>query len=326
MDITQVTSLPTLEAFHRVEVAEHEHDFIALPADPLEELLPLLEGKEKAGEISYLYLATDGSDPVGTITLRLPTLDNLTTVNLALSVHPRRRRQGVATALLAFALEEVQRLGRRRVFMEVPSSVDGGDPQAAALLRMVGAKPVNEDHRRLLDLSLQPPGAALPAPEGYRVVQWVDQCPDELVDGVAYLSGRMSIDAPMGEMDYEPEVWNAARYREKEATAISRGRKRMATAVVHAMSGSVAGVTDIGVNLSRPEYAYQWDTIVEPTHRGQRLGMVLKTWNHRHLVTEVTDAHYLSTWNAASNTFMIAVNDALGFRPIERWTEYQLDL
>ncbi len=326
MDITHVTDLAGLEAYQSVEIAEHDHDFVALPADPIEERLPLLEGRELAGEHVRLYVATDGADAVGTVTLRMPTLDNLTTVNLDLSVHPSHRRRGVGTALLAFGLAEVQRLGRRRVFLEVPSAVDGGAPQSAALLSSVGARPVHEDFRRLLDLTLQPPGPALAAPEGYRVVQWVDHCPEDLVDGVAYLSGRMSVDAPMGEMDYEPEIWDAGRYRDKEIAAVSRDRKRMATAVVHTATGSVAGITDIGVNRSRTEYAYQWDTIVDPGHRGRRLGMVLKTWNHRHLLTEVPGVRYLSTWNAASNTFMISVNDQLGFRPIEKWMEYQLDL
>ena len=326
MDIHQVTDPAALEAFHAIETAAHDHDHASLPAATVEELLPLLDGQERAGELALLYVGVSQDIPVGVLTLRLPTLDNLSSANLGLCVHPARRRAGVARLLLAFGIEEVQRRGRSRVFMEVPSGAEGSPAQALSLMDSVGAKPVLENYRRLLDLATHPVGDPLPAPDGYRVVQWVDRCPEAVVDGVAYLMGRMTIDSPMGEMDYEQEKWDANRYRANEQAAVARDRLRLATMIVHVESGAVAGVTDIGVNRSRPQIAYQWDTIVDPDHRGQRLGMVLKTWNHRHLVTEVPDVRFVNTWNAASNAYMVAVNDELGFEPVEKWTEYQLDL
>jgi GNAT superfamily N-acetyltransferase len=126
-------------------------------------------------------------------------------------------------------------------------------------------------------------------------------------------------------MDWEQEKWDAARYRDKERSAIDRKRRRIATAAVHE-SGQVAGLTDIGVNAAAPEVGYQWDTIVDPDHRGHGLGLVLKTWNHALLVETVPGVRYLNTWNAASNSFMIRVNEAMGFEPVEDWSEYQLDL
>ena len=41
---------------------------------------------------------------------------------------------------------------------------------------------------------------------------------------------------------------------------------------------------------------------------------------------EVPDLRWVNTWNATSNSFMIDVNEALGFRIAEKWTEWQLDL
>ena len=66
----------------------------------------------------------------------------------------------------------------------------------------------------MIDLREHPPGPGGSVPDGYRVVQWVDAAPDDLLDGVAYLLGRMTVDAPMGDMDYAPEKWDAERYRE----------------------------------------------------------------------------------------------------------------
>lgn len=325
--ISQVRDLPALQAFHAVEAAAMAADYVALPADELEELLPLLDGAPRAGEQTLLFLATevDGT-PVGTLTLTLYLLDNLEAAGLDGAVHPDHRRRGLGRQLLAFGLAEVRRHGRRRVFVEAAWAPDGTDGKAFALLRQAGGRAVLDDHRRLLDLRAQPPGDPHPVPDGYRVVQWVDVAPDELVDGCAYLLGRMTLDAPMGEMDYEQEKWDAARYRERESSAQERGRVRLSTAVVHEATGQVAGLTDIGLNRERTAVAYQWDTIVDPEHRGRRLGLVLKTWNHRQLVDRVEGVRFVNTWNAASNTYMVAVNEALGFQVAEKWSEWQLDL
>ena len=326
MHIQQVLDLGALRAFHAVAAAADDHDYVALPAGRLEELVPLLDGKERAGELVLMYLGAVGDSPVGVLTLRLPTLDNLGSANLELHIHPDHRRRGHARELLRFGIGEVQARGRNRIFMEVPAGADGSDPQALSLVTEVGAKPVLEEYRRLLDLERNPVGEPMTAPVGYRVLQWVDRAPGSVVDGAAYLLGRMTLDAPMGDMDYEQEKWDAARYREMEQAAIARRRLRVATAVVHVESGAVAGITDIAVNPDHPTVSYQWATIVDPDHRGKRLGMVLKTWNHQLLKERVPDAAFVNTWNAASNTFMVGVNEALGFERLERWTEWQLDL
>ena len=326
MEIRQVVDLDSLRSYHAVESAAYDHDFVVLPADPFEELVPLLGGEAEAGEQTLLYLGTDGDVPVGTLSLRLPTLDNLSNAALDLTVHPDHRRRGHGRRLLHSGIAEVQARGRSRIHMELPSDADGSEPQALALMTEVGARPVLVEDRRLLDLRRHSVGEPAAAPPGYRVVQWVDRAPDDVVDGAAYLFGRMTLDAPMGEMDYEQEKWDATRYREKEEATLARNRMCLGTAVVHVGTGAVAGVTDIGVNRDHPRVAYQWNTIVDPDHRGRRLGMVLKSWNHRLLADRVPEAEFVNTWNASSNTFMVGVNDALGFEAVERWTEWQLDL
>jgi hypothetical protein len=34
----------------------------------------------------------------------------------------------------------------------------------------------------------------------------------------------------------------------------------------------------------------------------------------------------VNTWNAGVNAHMVAINESLGFRPIDRWREWQLEL
>jgi GNAT superfamily N-acetyltransferase len=215
-------------------------------------------------------------------------------------------------------------MGRPRVFFGAPSPYPVGVGPADALLKSVGARPVLKEVRRLLDLSALSP-VDVAEPPGYRLVQWIDHAADELVAGLANLTARMSTDAPLEDMDWEPEAWDAARYREKEASALARGRTRYASAVVHEPTGAVVAMTDIAVSRHRSHVAYQWDTIVLTEHRGHGLGLLLKARNHELLVKSEPTARWINTWNAESNTHMVGINERLGFRPTEYWTEWQLD-
>lgn len=327
MEVQPVHDVEALRAWQAVDAASHDHDHVGLPADPIEERLPLLDpDTPHAGEITEMRLGVADGRAVGVVELALPTIDNLASCSVTVLVHPDARRCGHGRALLRSVLEETAQRGRPRVFFEVPSPYPSGPGAAEPLLREVGARPVLVEVRRLLDLTTRPAEEDKPVPaNGYRVVQWVDRAPDELVEDLAGLVAKMSTDAPQGDMDWEPERWDAARYRDKEASAQARGRTRYATAVVHAGSGRVVAMTDIGVSRTRPEVAYQWDTIVDGPHRGHGLGLVVKAHNHALLRSSEPSTRWVNTWNAESNTHMVAINDLLGFEPVAYWTEWQLD-
>ena len=106
---------------------------------------------------------------------------------------------------------------------------------------------------------------------------------------------------------------------------MARGRVRFAGAAVHEATGQVVAMTDIGVSRHRPEVGYQWDTIVLTEHRGHGLGLGLKARNHDLLVESSPETRWVNTWNAEVNRHMIAINEQLGFQPVEYWTEWQLD-
>ena len=67
-----------------------------------------------------------------------------------------------------------------------------------------------------------------------------------------------------------------------------------------------------------PEVVYQWGTLVRPEHRGHRLGMATKVANLRWVQREVSGRDRVYTMNAEVNDQMIGINQALGFRPVER--------
>ncbi|MCU1586584.1 MAG: GCN5-related N-acetyltransferase [Frankiales bacterium] len=326
LTVRQVTDRADLELVHAVDTAAYDHDFLALPVGPIEERLPGLGGTEIAGSRTYRYLALEDATPVATLSIEVFTKDNLQAAALDGAVHPDHRRRGHGRELTAWAVEETTRLGRSILWFQAPAPLQGGDGPGEPMLRAVGAQRVLDESRRLLDLrstDLLPPA---PVAEGYRAEQWLDRTPDHLVDGVAYLQGRMSTDAPFGGMTLEPEAWDAARVREKEVHAAEVGRLHVVTVVVHEESGEVAGLTEIGISRARPEVSYQWETIVDPAHRGHRLGLALKTWNHQLLAASSPQTRWVNTWNADSNSFMISVNEECGFRQAERWLQYELRL
>lgn len=346
-----LTILPVLDAAaarraQPVLEACSAHDHEGLPADPVEELVARLDGPERAERVLVFALTSPpgtpspgmpspgtGDDAVVAVgRLGLPLLDNTSTGSFELHVHPDHRRRGFGAQLARSCLGVARSQGRTRLLLEVCTPLEGTSP-AAAFAASLGARPVLGEVRRVLDLAalrdshVQARRAeAEQAAAGYRVEQWIDSAPGELVDDLARLSGRMSTDTPMGEMDWEPEAWDAERWLAKEADAALAHRARACSAVVHEATGRTVGYTDIGVSRLRPDVGYQWDTIVEPEHRGHRLGMLLKAANLQLLRRELSAVRLVNTWNAEVNVHMVAVNDALGFRPVERWTEWQLEL
>jgi GNAT superfamily N-acetyltransferase len=324
--ICPVDDLETLTAWQAVKTASLDHDHVALPADPIEERVVLLDPTvPHAGEKTLMRVGFLDDEPVATAELTLPTLDNLSAVSVDIHVAPAARRHGHGRDVLAAVLDETAAMGRPRVFFEAPSPYPTGAGPADALLTSVGARPVLKEVRRLLDLRTAAAVFPPAPPPGYSLVQWVDRVPDEHLDDMAYLMHRMSTDAPMEDMDWEPEVWDGARYRDKEASAGAKGRTRFGTLAVHAATGRAVAFTDIGVSRFDPTTAYQWETIVETDHRGHGLGYVVKAHNHRLLSDRSPATRWLNTWNAESNTHMVGINERLGFQPMEYWSEWQLD-
>jgi hypothetical protein len=211
--------------------------------------------------------------------------------------------------------------------------VDGGSAPGPAFATGLGATRALDEIRRTLDLhdldetrldALEAEARSRSA--GYETQSWIGPTPEYLVDDHAQLMGRMSVDAPMGDLDWEPEAWDADRIREQERLTAEQRRTRLMTAVRHQKSGRLVAFSSMGVSQLQADPAYQWDTIVLREHRGHRLGMLAKVVNTRLLLKEVPEARRIVTWNAESNSHMVAINDVLGFRPVERLAEWVYEI
>jgi hypothetical protein len=110
--------------------------------------------------------------------------------------------------------------------------------------------------------------------------------------------------------------------REEEGTLRASGRTRHVVVAVAADS-TLAGHNELVVPQHEPGVVWQWDTLVLPAHRGHRLGMALKVRNLRDVQAAHPDRTSVRTFNADSNSHMVAVNDAIGFVPVSYMGEWQ---
>jgi GNAT superfamily N-acetyltransferase len=293
---------------------------------------------DTAGRLRYPGAAMDAASrlayldgrPVGVLTCLLTTRENLGNAYLELFVHPGHRRRGAGRALYEFAAGYVAGLGRVRLVSDAVAPLPGGVPRdgaGTAFAAAMGAKPALDDVRRRLDLSTVDIRSLAPvrAP-GYTEVHWRDRAPEEHLDDLARLDGRFVLDAPSGDLVVEPFKTDAARVRDEEAAAVARGQRQYHTGIRHDASGALVAWTTLMFTATVTGHAWQHITIVDPDHRGHRLGYRVKVANLAWTLEREPALRVIDTWNAAANTHMIAINEAMGYRPVDLWYQYQLEL
>ncbi|MGH8791266.1 MAG: GNAT family N-acetyltransferase [Stackebrandtia sp.] len=275
-----------------------------------------------------IYAAVDGDATVGTLAIEYPLKDNLTLGEVEINVRPEHRRRGVGAALYAHAARRLRELGRTTVGAAVQQPVDAEQVPGTAFAESLGFTRRNVEMRRRLGLPVD--GALLdelaaPAAEaasGYVVRTWRGRCPDEFAEQYAHLRAMISVEAPLGEIEYEMEKWDVERLRAEEDVATAQDRIVL-TAVAVAPDASLAGHTQLAVPGHEKVRVFQGDTLVLDAHRGHKLGMALKIANLRVLQEEFPDRTHVDTWNAKQNGPMNAVNNALGFYSLESFEEWQ---
>ncbi len=271
-------------------------------------------------ELVTLLVAVEGDVVLGVGRLLLNVLDNTERAGALALVHPDHRRAGVGSALLAELLERARAEGCTTAAGEIdePEGLAGRSP-ARAFAEAHGFTCALMETRRDLQLPADPErlaqvaAAASPNAVGFELRSYRDRCPDDLLEGRAALGTAMSVMYPAGDLEVEAEVWDADRIRRTEQGFADMGRHYFAAVALR--DGVSVAFTELGLNVVAPERAFQWDTLVLPEHRGRRLGTVLKLAVLDELQRTSPQTRLVSTWNADVNAPMIAVNEALGFRP-----------
>lgn len=316
---------PLVRALHAARAATAAQD---QPYEPVEtvELVRASLLAPWSGDPVLLLTAEDADGGlVGHALLELPAHDNphLGTVDLHVSAGHRRR--GAGRALLAAAADALRDRGRRTLLAEARV-----DSPMAAFLAAAGAQCALVDVRRhqpIAALALDRVEAlrreAQRHARGYVLAGWLGATPPDRRDRMAEVAHSLN-DAPLGDLDYDDEVWDAERLIRRDRFVTTAGL-RLHTLVADAPDGTAAGYTEVAVSADGT-YGWQWNTGVAPAHRGHRLGLLLKAAMVLRLRAQEPGLRVVSTWNAESNDRMIAINEALGYRPVDRSAAWQLAL
>jgi GNAT superfamily N-acetyltransferase len=343
------TDHPDAWAYHGMAAVDRAVETAALGYDdlarPVQQLVSGMLHQEYAHKQRFVAVLdrTDGGAPtaddvVGFGFLAMPLEHNTHTADVYVGVHPDHRRRGIGTALTDRAEQAAADAGRTTFFCWSMSPREAADDEEALVPTTgVGRIPADiagarfgldrgytiEQVERMSRLDLPTDRDALAsfeaearakAGDDYRTHTW-EGIPKEWHEGYARLMTRMTTDVPQGELDFGEETWDAERVQVYLQDRADSGQRLLTTLVEHVPSGEIVGGTSFLLQDGKPAFAFQEETIVLKSHRGHRLGMLVKAVNLRELAASYPQTERVHTWNAEENAHMLDINVALGFRP-----------
>lgn len=273
-----------------------------------------------------LARAADGR-VVGVLHVSLPMRDNTHLGSVDVVIDPVARRQGLGRRLFEAGVERIRSEGRTLVLtysFELEASV-----AFAKAMRLDRANEEIQRRQHLLNLDwagLDRAYAGARSRAGaYELLRLSGATPEDMIADVATMTEAIN-DAPTDDLDIEDEVFSPERIRAFEAAQMAHGRRLYRLIARERSTGALAGHTMVAVESDRPWYANQYDTSVLRPHRGHRLGLLLKIAMLRWLAEAEPQLRTLDTWNAASNTHMIEVNELLDYQVIATGIGWQRHL
>lgn len=284
----------------------------------------------------YRTVAVHDGKVVGHVELSHELENNTHLMWVDIEVLPEYRGQGIGTQLLEHAEKQAHEAGVRTLFAEVAydfvPAPDRGSP-GKAFAENHGFTVGQATFHGIKDMRFNDSDEftrvasnAAELSNDYETIPWEGHVPEELINGYCYLKGRMVTDSPSGELDIEKEEYTPELIRADENGMADRGIIKLGTVARHKSTGALAGLTEILVMLGDEYDSHIRDTIVDPDHRGHRIGSQIKIVNEQQLLQRRPAMHFIHTWNADTNGPMLAVNEALGYRTYCTDTDYQKKL
>ncbi len=299
-----------------------------------EELLPHYQPNPE--EIRFAWFITLEGEPIGRATIDIPLEEGSRNAfwivellrahqgrGIGNAVYPlieRRAREHGRTVLQSWAQHPETpgpRLAPPTGFGSIP------DDRPARFYRHHGYRLEQVERQSELDLAASGPlvarllAEAEAAAVGYRIVQWQAPTPAHLADGYAWMKSRMSTDTPMGALEFDEEVWDAARVQRNDQRIIDGARTMLVTAAQHIDSGDLVAFNELIIGGDRTGPTHQNDTLVLRAHRGHRLGQLVKCAALKTWVADVAPhSPKVITYNAEENRPMLDINERIGFVPV----------
>ncbi|HEX6285957.1 MAG TPA: GNAT family N-acetyltransferase [Acidimicrobiia bacterium] len=239
---------------------------------------------------------------------------NPDTLSCQIRVVPAHRRQGIATSLLARAVDLASDIGRKTLQGFIFDTV----PASRAFIEAIGARATVDFHEnvvRIADLDVEllqswVDGGPQRAP-GYSVELIEGSWPEKHFDDIAHLFHILERDMPTSDA-FEPREWNAQRISELQ-DHYAKGVDSLSTLAIHDQTGRVVGMSDMIRRKVDPTTWIVTTTVVDPEHRGRALGKWVKGAINLAALERWDGGVYQETGNAFVNEPMLAINRAMGF-------------
>jgi len=269
----------------------------------------------------HTMVAVDGDDLLGVALIILPRHENQRMAQLGIMVHPRYRRRGIGGALLDSAIEFARRHDRTVGVASTlfPMEGDGRWVDSRGFVTAKGFAVALTLNAYRLDLADSTAVEDELWPEArdrsaeYELITYTAPTPEELAPGVLALASRISTDVPHGDVEVEKTEFDMERLREAEADDQAQGITKRVTIARHLETGAFGGYTVLVLKSGVKDTADVGITLVDPDHRGNRLGVALKIQSQRELRRDHPGVRFIETANADVNDHMLAINRQFGF-------------
>ena len=284
-------------------------------------------------DVKFVLLgAFDEDRMVGAARTDVNLLDNLHSAMSSIFVDPQHQRRGVGRALDAACVEVAREHGRRLLITEAYAPMDGESP-GLLFARAMGYAMGLVDGMKVVDLIETEPHLGRPRGEG--------GAPPRRLPGrhlarqrpcgvrrrlLRAQRGVLRGGADGGHGDRAGEVGQEAGRATREHRNALSGRHDVSAGAVS--PGRAAGGADRGDGQRARTVARvpERDAGRPGSTAGHHLGLAIKLANHRQVREAWPELRMLLTGNADVNAPMNAVNDALGYREVERCVEMQKDI